>query len=91
MDNSEAYRGLRDLQSLYTALGAITKAQFYPTHARPEAKCHPEWMPEHLRNWFVSIDYWIICQSEKEEWSTPHAFSKYGLRRDQDRNMTSQP
>src|SRR5437660_1278822 len=33
MDNAEAYRGLRDLQNLYTALGATTKAQFYQTHA----------------------------------------------------------
>ena len=33
MDNSEAYRGLRDLQNLYTALGATTKAQFYQAHA----------------------------------------------------------
>ncbi len=33
MDNCEAYRGLRDLQSLYTALGQTGKASFYGTHA----------------------------------------------------------
>ena len=33
MDNCEAYRGLRDLQNLYTALGATTKASFYQAHA----------------------------------------------------------
>jgi acid phosphatase len=33
MDNAEAYRGLRDLQTLYTALGATAKASFYQAHA----------------------------------------------------------
>jgi len=33
MDNAEAYRGLRDLQTLYTALGATSKASFYQAHA----------------------------------------------------------
>jgi len=33
MDNCEAYRGLRDLASLYTAYGLSTQASFYTTHA----------------------------------------------------------
>ena len=33
MDACEAYRGLRDLASLYTSLGLTSKASFYNTHA----------------------------------------------------------
>ncbi|MGA9528979.1 MAG: hypothetical protein WBS24_12770 [Terriglobales bacterium] len=38
MDNSEAYRGLRDLASLYQAFGAQTKAEYYTAAANEMQK-----------------------------------------------------